>query len=395
MKLLVNLNSLNHPLTGIGEYTLNIVKEILTDDQVQDIRGMRRSRYINRQQITALVNLLESGNENQGKFSQHLSRSGKLQLVSRVARKLLRIYNEFSLRLYRRMLKHYVYWEPNYICLNHQGVCVPTIHDLSHILCPQFHPKERVRHLQTHLPNTLTRAEHVIVVSEYTKQSVIQNFGFDENKITVVPPSVHQDYYPRLEAECLQLKHRLKLPQKFLLFVGTLEPRKNLKGLLLAYASLPCEMQNEYPLVLAGKRGWLLEEIDELLQPMLKSGAVIWLGYIHRADLPALYSSATALAYVSHYEGFGMPIAEAMAAGTAVIASDSTAMTEASGGAVCSVSPDSVESITQGIGKVLADSEYRRKCEIKGLEVSKHRSWKTSKNLLINALLNVHNNVQD
>jgi glycosyltransferase involved in cell wall biosynthesis len=90
-----------------------------------------------------------------------------------------------------------------------------------------------------------------------------------------------------------------------------------------------------------------------------------------------------------------MPIAEAMAAGTAVIASDSTAMTEASGGAVCSVSPDSVESITQGIGKVLADSEYRRKCEIKGLEVSKHRSWKTSKNLLINALLNVHNNVQD
>jgi alpha-1,3-rhamnosyl/mannosyltransferase len=110
--------------------------------------------------------------------------------------------------------------------------------------------------------------------------------------------------------------------------------------------------------------------------------------------LPALYSAATAFAYVSHYEGFGMPIAEAMASGTAVIASDSTAMLEAAGGAVCSVSAQSNESMAAGISKVLLDSKYRAECEKKGLQVSKQRSWNVSKKLLVDALTRVHKQTQ-
>jgi alpha-1,3-rhamnosyl/mannosyltransferase len=222
----------------------------------------------------------------------------------------------------------------------------------------------------------------------------MEHFDLDDRQITVVPPSVKSEYYPRTASECAQLKKRLGLPENFILFVGTLEPRKNLQGLLLAYKLLSTELKSQYPLVLSGKKGWLLEEIEKTLQPMLDSGEVIWLGYLNSKDLPALYSSATAFTYVSHFEGFGMPIAEAMACGTAVIASDNTAMKEASGGAVCIVSPHSIGSIAQGMRKVLLDSSYRIECETKGLEISKNRSWKVSKQLLVTALSNLNNGAQ-
>ena len=394
MKLLVNLSSLNHPLTGIGEYTLNLVKEMLDDDQVQDIKGIRSSRYLDRHQISVLIAALEQGHQTDQPLTRYLKKMSRLKLIARIARKAINAYREISFRFYRNMLKHYIYWEPNYICLNHQGVCVPTVHDLSHLICPQFHPKARVKYLKAELPRTLARAKHVIVVSQYTKQSVMEHFDLDDQQITVVPPSVKSEYYPRTSSECAQLKKRLGLPENFILFVGTLEPRKNLQGLLLAYKLLSTELKSQYPLVLSGKKGWLLEDIEQILQPMLDSGEVIWLGYLNSKDLPALYSSATAFTYVSHFEGFGMPIAEAMACGTAVIASDNTAMKEASGGAVCIVSPHSIGSIAQGMRKVLLDSSYRIECETKGLEISKNRSWKVSKQLLVAALSNLNNGAQ-
>ena len=394
MKLLVNLSSLNHPLTGIGEYTLNLVKEMLDDDQVQDIKGIRSSRYLDRHQISVLIAALEQGHQTDQPLTRYLKKMSRLKLIARIARKAINAYREISFRFYRNMLKHYIYWEPNYICLNHQGVCVPTVHDLSHLICPQFHPKARVKYLKAELPRTLARAKHVIVVSEYTKQSVMEHFDLDDQQITVVPPSVKSEYYPRTASECAQLKKRLGLPENFILFVGTLEPRKNLQGLLLAYKLLSTELKSQYPLVLSGKKGWLLEDIEQILQPMLDSGEVIWLGFVKSEDLPVLYSSATAFTYVSHFEGFGMPIAEAMACGTAVIASDNTAMKEASGGAVCIVSPHSIGSIAQGMRKVLLDSSYRIECETKGLEISKNRSWKVSKQLLVTALSNLNNGAQ-
>ena len=394
MKLLVNLSSLNHPLTGIGEYTLNLVKEMLDDDQVQDIKGIRSSRYLDRHQISVLIAALEQGHQTDQPLTRYLKKMSRLKLIARIARRAINAYREISFRFYRNMLKHYIYWEPNYICLNHQGVCVPTVHDLSHLICPQFHPKARVKYLKAELPRTLARAKHVIVVSQYTKQSVMEHFDLDDQQITVVPPSVKSEYYPRTASECAQLKKRLGLPENFILFVGTLEPRKNLQGLLLAYKLLSTELKSQYPLVLSGKKGWLLEDIEQILQPMLDSGEVMWLGYLNSKDLPALYSSATAFTYVSHFEGFGMPIAEAMACGTAVIASDNTAMKEASGGAVCIVSPHSIGSIAQGMRKVLLDSSYRIECETKGLEISKNRSWKVSKQLLVTALSNLNNGAQ-
>ena len=394
MKLLVNLSSLNHPLTGIGEYTLNLVKEMLDDDQVKDLKGIRSSKYLDRDQISVLISLLEQGHQIDQPLTRYLKKMSRLKLIARIARKAINAYREISFRFYRNMLKHYIYWEPNYICLNHQGVCVPTVHDLSHLICPQFHPKARVKYLKVELPRTLARAKHVIVVSEYTKQSVMEHFDLDDQQITVVPPSVKSEYYPRTASECAQLKKRLGLPENFILFVGTLEPRKNLQGLLLAYKLLSTELKSQYPLVLSGRKGWLLEDIEQILQPMLDSGEVIWLGYLNSKDLPALYSSATAFTYVSHFEGFGMPIAEAMACGTAVIASDNTAMKEASGGAVCIVSPHSIGSIAQGMRKVLLDSSYRIECETKGLEISKNRSWKVSKQLLVTALSNLNNGAQ-
>ena len=190
MKLLIDLNSLKYPLTGIGQYTLNLVKEMLDDDQVKDIKGMRSSKYLDRHQISVLIASLEQGHQTDQPLIRYLKKITRLTLIVRIVRKAVHTYREIRFRFYRNMFKHYIYWEPNYICLNHQGVCVPTVHDLSHLICPQFHPKARVKYLEAELPRTLARAKHVIVVSEYTKQSVMEHFDMEDKQISVVPPSV-------------------------------------------------------------------------------------------------------------------------------------------------------------------------------------------------------------
>ncbi len=389
MKLLVNLNSLQYPLTGIGEYTLNLVKQLLLDERVVDIRGMHLHRHLSRQQIGQLVKKFDvpPNNSLKQKSKYAISRQGKLHLLGKVARKVLHIYSGIRLRWFKHLHGEYVYWEPNYTCQKHNGIVIPTIHDLSHLDCPHYHPQDRVRHLNKELPGTLARADHVIAVSDYTKQNLMHHFKIPEEAISIVSPSISTDFYPREPQECVGVTKKYNLPAQFILSVGTLEPRKNVTGLLQAYRLLPTELKQQYPLVLVGKRGWLLEEMDALLQPMLASGEVIWLGFVDRKDLPYIYSAAALLAYVSFYEGYGMPIAEAMACGTAVVASNSTSMVEASGDSVCHVAPTDHQAIADGMCKLLLDDHYRQQQQFEGLEVSRTRSWFAAKQQLYDAFL--------
>lgn len=397
MKVLINLNSLQHPLTGIGEYTLNITRNLLSNERLDDIRGIHFHRCLNRQQIRKLVNSFDNIGQQHSMAStaskltssKLFDRNSKLRYVGKVLRKSAYIYSDLYLKFYQQLLADYVYWEPNYTVLKHKGSIVPTVHDLSHLDCPQYHPKDRVKHLNRVLPDTIAKANHVVVVSEFTKQNLLRHFDVPASQVSIVPPAVATDYYPRSQQDCQRVQDKYKLPDNYVLSVGTLEPRKNTVGLLQAFARLPDALRKQFPLVIVGKRGWLLDELDSMMEPLIEKGEVIRLGYVERADLPMLYSAATVFAYVSFYEGFGMPIAEAMACGTAVISSNSTAMTEVSLGATLEVDPHNNEAISKGLLTLLEDAGQRQTLGKAALQITHQRCWKKSSDQLLNVIAGI------
>jgi glycosyltransferase involved in cell wall biosynthesis len=175
-----------------------------------------------------------------------------------------------------------------------------------------------------------------------------------------------------------EVRERLGLSDKYFLFVSTLEPRKNVRGLLAAYRALPEAMRREYGLVLTGPVGWLAEDIMADVQAGDPVGRVIKTAYVPHSDMPALFSGATAYVLPSLYEGFGMTPVEAMACGTPVITSDNTAMPEATGDAGMLVPATDTAALTAAMERVVGDARLRAEMRRKGLEQAKKFTWEHS-----------------
>ena len=212
-----------------------------------------------------------------------------------------------------------LYHEPNFIPFSTQLPTVITVHDLSVLLHPEWHPADRAKHHDRHFVPAVRRARHVIAVSREVRRELIAHLGVRSEKVTAIHNGVGNEFRPHTEREVDAARHRLKLPARYFLCVGTIEPRKNLLTVLKAFADLPAKMRRHCPLVLAGPWGWKSEPEREFLAA--HPDGVIALGYAAAADLPALYAGSAALLYPSHYEGFGLPPAEALACGTRVVAS--------------------------------------------------------------------------
>jgi alpha-1,3-rhamnosyl/mannosyltransferase len=227
-------------------------------------------------------------------------------------------------------------------------------------------------------------------VSEFTKSELISEFSVASEQIDIVSPSVDPRFRAVFtEAELDHVRSRYKLPKNFILSVGTIEPRKNLSRLLRAYESLKDETQKEYPLVLVGASGWLTEPIEMLLLPLEKKGVVKRLGFVSSVDIPLLYKLASIMAYPSLYEGFGMPILESMASGTPVLTSNVASMPEVASGAACLIQPDDIDSIAEGLTKLLSDNVYCKDLSAKGLRVASDCDWARSADRLISTMSTV------
>jgi alpha-1,3-rhamnosyl/mannosyltransferase len=148
----------------------------------------------------------------------------------------------------------------------------------------------------------------------------------------------------------------------------------------LAYGTLPAAMRDSYPLVVAGPQGWLTESIERAMAPLIEDGSLRWLGYLAREDLPIVYSGAAALAYPSFYEGFGLPVIEAMASGIPVVTSDCTALPEIAGPAAWQADPNDVDAIAAGLKRTLQDEDYRQTAVALGLERARKFRWETAVN---------------
>lgn len=247
---------------------------------------------------------------------------------------------------------------------------VVTIHDCAFVDCPEGFSRAFGAWYRWLIPRLVRRVRRIIAVSQFTASRLAELCGLKASRIDVIPNGVDSQFHSAVPEVVDELRRRLALPERYVLSVGTLEPRKNLSRLLASWEHLPAELR-DVGLVLAGAKGRQFRSagIEQL------PAGVHLTGYVEDADLPALYSGAEAFIYPSLYEGFGMPVLEAMSCGTPVICSRSTSLPEVAGDAALLVDPCDVECIADAISRLLTDAELRRAIRTRGLERARKFSW--------------------
>ncbi|USN53235.1 MAG: glycosyltransferase family 4 protein [Candidatus Nomurabacteria bacterium] len=262
----------------------------------------------------------------------------------------------------------------NIIPLGYTGPAVVTIHDLAIYKNPSWFPRQ-IFSTKLLVPKSLTRAERIIAVSESTAEDLRELFKVPSEKISVIYEGV--DVRPNPGEPQPDPRERFNLPDDYLCFVGTLEPRKNLPRLIRAYAqALRQDVRfHNIPLVLAGKKGWQSAEVFAALEQEGIQDNVHYLGYISKNEKLELIRHARAFVFPSLYEGFGLPVIEAMALGTPVLTSDISSLPEITGGAAYLVDPEEVNAIANGLARLAFDDNLRQRLSQQGLEQARRFSW--------------------
>jgi glycosyltransferase involved in cell wall biosynthesis len=252
---------------------------------------------------------------------------------------------------------------------------VVTIHDLSLFTQSHTHEQDNVTRGRRRMPMMARRASAIIAPSEWTKREIVKHLHIRPEKIRVIFEAAREGMKPLPREECLPVlkKHEIRSP--YLLYVGTIEPRKNLLTLIRAYDELIRTTSHKPQLVLAGGRGWLFDEVFKLVEDLKLGDAVRFTGYVEDSDLPALYSAAQAMTYPSFYEGFGLPPLEAMACGAPVITSNATSLPEVIGGAGQMHDPNDVNALTKAIALIFDDAAARERFIRAGFEQAARFSW--------------------
>lgn len=254
---------------------------------------------------------------------------------------------------------------------------VVTIHDLAFLIYPHIQTEESLAYYAGQIGRATRQADHIIAVSHTTKADIIRLLNVPEQKISVIWEGLHPQFKP-VDPQVPPIA-TYPLPQDYILFVGTIEPRKNLPTTLQGYALLKDRMKGKLPrLVLAGSEGWLAEESFQAILDLKLGDDVIWLGTVGFADLPYLYSRAKVHLLTSLYEGFGFPPLEAMACGTPTVISDRGSLREIGGDAALYADPDDPESIAEQLYLLLMDDGLAQLQRQKGLAHVGQFTWEAA-----------------
>jgi glycosyltransferase involved in cell wall biosynthesis len=266
---------------------------------------------------------------------------------------------------------------PDFIPPLHNRVpAVITVHDLAFLLYPNFVTEESARYYGQ-IEEAVKRASRIIAVSHSTRNDLIELIGAPESKIDVIYEAADPLFRPLPPAEARRLLERtgIEPPEEFILFVGTIEPRKNLATLLRAYAILRQRYRITAPLLLSGAMGWLSEGLVALVEELGLRDHVRFLGRTSAEQLLALYNLATVLAHPAHYEGFGLTPLEAMACATPVVCSQAGSLPEVTGDAAILVPPEDEEAWAVALHRVLTDKALQASLQAKGLARAGEFSW--------------------
>lgn len=374
MKLIFAVDAIFPPLTGIGRYAYELATRL---PLLQDLEELR---YLG---MWSWAGLPESRGHSSGCTDE--LRITPPQWLAQLRRHMatktwaVEVYDVLSEVWRRRLLLQgcgAVLHSPNYFLPAYDGPSVATVHDLSIHRFPETHPAARRRYFDRAFTRSLRRADALITDSEAVRQELIADYAVSPERVTAIHLGVDAAFRPHAQDELVPVLSRHGLRQsQYLLSVGTLEPRKRLGQLITAYADLPAHLRERYPLVLVGSSGWLNDQVQPLIERGRAQGWLRYLGYVPQTDLPALYAGARAFAMVSIYEGFGLPLAEAMASGVPVLTSNRSCMPEVVDGAALLANPDDVQEIRTRLVRLLEDDSWRTHAVAHGLRRAQQLTW--------------------
>jgi alpha-1,3-rhamnosyl/mannosyltransferase len=279
-------------------------------------------------------------------------------LPKRLALRLARTGYAAHFHAVARLGRFDLYHEPNLVPFRVPLPTVVTVHDLSVILFPHWHPADRVKRYEQAFARGIAAAAHILVDSDAVRGEALRVLGLAPERVTTVHCGINPAFRPQSPVAVAAVRERLGLPARYLLYVGTVEPRKNLTTLLRAFCDLPAELREACPLILGGSWGWKSEPERELFETEARHRGVRYLGYVADEDLPALYTGAEALFYPSHYEGFGLPPVEMMACGGAAVVSTADAVREVVGSNAPLLDPGDLAGWREAMRRAITDREF-------------------------------------
>lgn len=353
-KLILSSEAIQPPLTGIGRYTWELARRL------PDMLGKDNIRFYHQGcWVADPASLLDPTRPN--------IRRNWLQRQEPSWARTTRL---------KWACRGKIFHGPNYFLPACADIGVATIHDLSVFKYPETHPIERIKQFEREFTKTISRAAHLITDTETTRQEVIEFLSWPVDKITAVPLGVSADFKPRSEEMLTPYLNNLGLTaNSYSLCVSTMEPRKKIGNLLQAYQRLPHDTRQHMPLVLAGGAGWLSDALHDEIERCSRQGWLQYLGFVPEADLPLLYAGARLFVYPSAYEGFGLPVLEAMASGTPVVAANVSTLPEITHGAAILTNPDDIEKFANDIERALYDCSWIASTKALGLKVASEYSW--------------------
>jgi alpha-1,3-rhamnosyl/mannosyltransferase len=355
MRIIINAGALSEPLSGIGRYVAELIAAMPAEIEVVPFRGRQIS-------APAAAGLFRSG-----------LRIGR-QMPG--ARALAGFIGQHAFTAQARRCQPDVYHEPGFLAHSFDGPLVVTAHDASWVRHPETHPPARVRRMNAKFPAVLARADRVIVDSAFVGTEMRTLFGVQPEKLRVIPLGVATTFRPMNTEETRAVLDQLGVSHgRYLLAVGTLEPRKNLKTLLQAFGMLPRVLRDRFPLVVVGMQGWNHGEVDAILDQMRQRGEVRLVGHVSDPDLAILYAGATLFVYPSLYEGFGLPPLEAMASGVPVVVSDRASLPEVVGEAGRQVAALDITALAATLIELLEDPAARATLAAAGNVRAKTFTW--------------------
>lgn len=374
LRLILATDAIFPPLTGIGRYAYELATRLPLCDEVEELR------YLGMWAWGRMPSGLGAGGQT-GAGAVPVSPAWLVPVRRYMATKnwAVEVYDRVSEVLRSQLLRQgqgAVYHSPNYFLPAYDGPLVATVHDLSIDRFPETHPVASRRYFALAFRRSLDRADALITDSETVRQELIADYSVAPQRVTAIHLGVDSSFRPHAEGELRTVLacHGLVRGQ-YVLSVGTLEPRKRLDQLITAYAGLPAQLRTRFPLVLTGARGWLNERVRPLIERGQSEGWLRYLGFVSQADLPAIYAGAHAFAMISMYEGFGLPLLEAMASGVPVLTSNRSCMPEVTAGAALLVDPDDVEAIRVQLTRLIEDAPWRAGAMDRGLARAGALTW--------------------
>ncbi|RDL21570.1 glycosyltransferase family 1 protein [Pseudomonas jessenii] len=359
MRIALNARILQAPRTGIGHYVAELVNALRSEPDVEMTlfhgwgwsSALPEAAMPGYSRLTPLLRQIPGAYQARRWMEQKRFDQGRAQGID-------------------------LYHEPSLWPLAFDGPTVITLHDLTHLHFPETQPSARLREIERRLALGIEQAQVILTDSQAIADEAQDYFGLPAERFVVAPLGVAERFHPR-EADMISavLKAHAVQAREYFLCVGTLEPRKNLSLALRAHALLPEAVRERFPLLIVGMAGWQREQLSDELRRALASGNVCLLGYLPDEQVAQLLAGARALIFPSLYEGFGLPVLEAMASGTPVVVTRSSAMPEVAGAAGNYIDAADADGLRDAMSRLIDDQTHWQACREAGLQQARFFSW--------------------